>query len=355
MIYSDDKMAARRSGKLDGPIYESIYDSIDDLIVKSNGKNTDEIKALKITIEKLKLEHRLEIAANENEIESKELQIQEMEIQCKKRENQINAKEIEIETKDFQAQDKDNLIKAQEIKIQDFQLQIQTKEDQIKEMKKQLTEKESQLQAKDIQLRVQVIQIEEKKNQLQTKEDQILDKDILLKEKDNQIQAKEYQVLELENENKLLKMKTDDVGEETSDDLLNKGIKKFFYGERICLSNSYKEWFDFMRIRLTKNTPNIFEKCLLVKVSCKAPTNAYYFTSYTRNCFYINQTKLNIFEKEWRHQTTTVSILHPKQINRSLKMKEGLKDKGFNRWKVDYVSKDYIDDEGCFIVVCLKK
>ena len=304
----------------DGPTYETMYDSIDDLIGKSNGKNADEIKVLKSTIENLCLKNKLEIAAKENEIEAKDIQIKEREnqikakelqiqakdIEIKERDNQIRAKEIQIQTKHFQ--EIVNQLKAKDIKIQDFHLQIQTKKDEIKE-------KESQLQAKDIQI----------------------------EEKDNQIQAKENQILELENENKLLKMKTN----------VEKKATPFI--NETYIDPIDQEWFDMTRIRLTKNTPYIFEKCLLVKVTCKSPTNAYYFNSSKKNNFFENQTQLNIFNKGWRHESTTVSIVHPIHDKKFLTMKECLKGNDFHQWKVDYVSNDYIDEDGYFIVVCSKK
>ena len=208
---------------------------------------------------------------------------------------------------------------------------------------------------------------------------QIQAKDIQIKDREIQIQFKENQILKLENEIKLLKMKTNDVEEETTPlrnekqtdqiaqiNLLNdfkyietdglpKGINKFFFGEKTGLFNSFQEWFDVMRIRLTENTPYIYEKFVLVKVTCRDPKNVYYFYSNDGNTFDATYTQLNIFDNGWRHESTSVLILHPNHVYKSLKMREDLKSEGCHCWKVDYVPKGCIDEDGYFIIVCLKK
>ena len=256
-------MAARRNSKLDDPIYESIYDSIDDLIVKTNGKNADEIKALESTIEKLRSKHKLEIAEKEKEIEAKELQIQ--------------AKENQIQLKD---------------------IQIQKLENESTPLKH---EKQMETNAAAI------------------------------------------------SEEKYDKMSTGD--------LLTKGIKQFFFEKnQTGLSNSYQEWFDVMRTRLRKNTPHMFKKCLVVKVTCKNPNQTLFkFFSYYENIFNYNETRLNIFNEAWTHDSTTVLILHPNDENEFVTMKESSKGNDYHYWEVDYVHNDYIDEDGYFIVLCLKK
>ena len=136
-------------------------------------------------------------------------------------------------------------------------------------------------------------------------------------------------------------------------DLLTDGIEEFFLKENP--QNSYPEWFDVMRKRLTKNRPYIYKRFVLVKVSCKNPNKAYYLNSHDGNNFLDDETELNIFHKGWRHKTTTVSILHPNHVNKCLTMKKDLKDNDCHGWKAHYVSKEYIDEDGCFIIVGLKK
>ena len=89
-------MAAKR----DEPIYESIYDSIDEIIGKSNGRNPDEIKALKNTIKNLSLKHKLEVATKEKEIQAKEIQMKDMEIEILKLENEVKSMELKSRQKD---------------------------------------------------------------------------------------------------------------------------------------------------------------------------------------------------------------------------------------------------------------
>ena len=138
-----------------------------------------------------------------------------------------------------------------------------------------------------IEIQAKDIEIMENKNQLK-------DKDIIIQAKENQIKANTDQNLKLENEIKLLKMKTNDVEEESrpndetekdvlndsymeTKDLLTNGIEKFFFGKS-GLTNSYKEWFGVMATRLMKNNPYIFEKFVLVKVNCKNPKDGYYLS-----------------------------------------------------------------------------
>ena len=228
------------------------------------------------------------------------------------------------------------------------------------------------------------IEIMENKNQIQAKENQILklehenqllkmktnDHEIVIMESKNQVQAKENQIIKLENENKLLKTKTNDHEEVTplknekqieriiknysnimsTDDLLFDGVEEFF------LRKNYKEWFGVMTTRLTKNSPYIFEMFVLVKVTKLGdPKIEYTFTTCDINNFYDNQTQLNIFDKGWRHETAKVSILHPKLVQKSIQMKEGDKYRSCSHWTVDKIPNEYIDEDGYFIVLCLKK
>ena len=110
-----------------------------------------------------------------------------------------------------------------------------------------------------------------------------------------------------------------------------------------------------MRTRLTKNNPCMAEKFVLVKLTCRNPMNAYFFYSSNENRFSDNCTKLNIFNKGWRQEATTVSILHPKQVNKCLAMKQGLQSNNLHKWYVNNIPKYFIDEVGQIMIVCLKK
>ena len=64
-----------------------------------------------------------------------------------------------------------------------------------------------------------------------------------------------------------------------TEDLLTKGIAKYFFGEELQTGfyNLYNKWFELMAARLMKNTPFIFEKSVLVKVTCKNPAAKFFF------------------------------------------------------------------------------
>ena len=141
--------------------------------------------------------------------------------------------------------------------------------------------------------------------------------------------------LKLENENKSLKLKCDTV-EVTptcekqlhppvydapkpqenifmnTDDLLNEGIAKFFFGEKIrtVFYNLYQEWFNVMTKRMGENSAFIYERFVLVKLTYKDPVKRYIFcshkdkTSYGDNC-----TNLQILDKELTHETSSVLVL----------------------------------------------
>ena len=302
----------KKNGEPDEPIYEIIYDSINKLIGQSNGKNVNEIKALKSTIEKLRSKHKLEIAAKENEIEAKELQIQAKEIQIKERENQIQAKGIQI--KDFELQNK-----AEDV---------------------QILERENQLQGKDIQ-------IQKLKNEIE-----------ILKMKTNDVDVTPLEHWNIKNkwEQKQLQPLKEEYDKMSDDYLFTKGIEQFFFRNNFQTGYSYPEWFDVIRTKLrVYNCSYVFQKFVLVKVKCFKPNNSYYFTSFYEDSFYDQRTKLNIFNRGWRHESATVSILHPNDVNNSLKMKEDGKEYNHHQWKVTNIPKDYIDKDGYFIILCLKK
>ena len=190
---------------------------------------------------------------------------------------------------------------------------------------------------------------------------------------------KEIQILKLENENNMLKLKYNDVQDVTplknekqtepikafisqkdanefyinTDDLLTKGVAKFFFGEQ--LNYSYNEWFEVMAARMTKNTPFIFEKSVMVKVKCRNPAQGYTFYSGKVINKYDDQvTDLKIFDKGWTHDTASVFILHPNSVNKSIHMKESVKIIKNHGWYVASIPEDYIEKDGFFVVLCLK-
>ena len=203
-----------------------------------------------------------------------------------------------------------------------------------------------------------------------------------MKDKELRMKDKDIQILKLENENKLLKMKTKDVEEETTlsknvkqiepieampkksvddvymsiDDLVIYGIEKFFFGKS-GFSDSYDEWFDVMDSRLTKNNPFIFEKFVLVKVNCKNSKDGYYFYSCNENTFYGQRTDLKIYNKGWRHGTSIVLMLHPYLVNKSLRLIED-GDTGtskINFWSVESIPEVHIERDSSVVILCLKK
>ena len=135
-------------------------------------------------------------------------------------------------------------------------------------------------------------------------------------------------------------------------DLLANGINKFF-GH--VVQASYKEWFDATFESLSKDYPVISEKFVFLKVKCKDQTKHYAFYSHHQNYYDDQQTNLNIFNKGWKHENTEVSILHPNSINKSIQMKEGGKSDTYHHWSVNTIPKEYIGEDGYFIVLCLKK
>ena len=205
-------------------------------------------------------------------------------------------------------------------------------QDAINDIEKCLNGKHSQ-ELKALKNVIKILKMEHK-IEIQARDIEIMENKNQLKDKEIQIKANTDQILKLENENKLLKMKTNDIEEETTplknekqiksylnmntDDLLTDGIAKFPLIEK--LSNSYQEWFGVMTTRLDRNYPYIFEKFVLVKVNCKNSKDRYYFYSRNENIFYDQVTNLDIYNKGFRHETTTVSILHPNFVNKSIQM-----------------------------------
>ena len=95
-------------------LYESIYGSIDDLIGKSNGKNTDEIKALKRTITNLESKHNLKILEM---VHAKEIQIKAKTVKIKEMENQLHVKEVELKKMELRMKDKNKEVEFKEMEL----------------------------------------------------------------------------------------------------------------------------------------------------------------------------------------------------------------------------------------------
>ena len=186
-------------------------------------------------------------------------------------------------------------------------------QDAINDIEKCLNGKHSQ-ELKALKNAIKILRMEH--------EIKIMENKNQLKDKEIQIKANTDQILKLENENKLLKMKTNDIEEETTplknekqiksylnmntDDLLTDGIAKFPLIEK--LSNSYQELFGVMTTRLDRNYPYIYEKFVLVKVTCYFPRSRYTFTSFDRNTFSDQQTYLNIYDKGFRYELSLIHI-----------------------------------------------
>ena len=187
------------------------------------------------------------------------------------------------------------------------------------------------------------------------------------------VHAKEIQILKLENENKLLRIKSNDVEEKpknekqiepkqsyinmSNEDLLTNGIETFFLDDNE-IQNSYQEWFEIMSTRISKETPLrdvISDRFVLVKKVCQNPTSIYKFSSYIHNIYQVQQTDLNIFNKRFLHNTTIVYILHPKKIIKSIQMKEHATGADYHQWLVNAVPEEYLDRDGNIVILCLKK
>lgn len=177
----------------------------------------------------------------------------------------------------------------------------------------------------------------------------------------------------------------------STDDLLTKGVEKYFLREELHnsyignqkeeeeeekqkqsedFSNSltYRQWFEVMATRLTRTAPFVFEKFVLMKIKCKSPKQEYAFFTFKKkidkkfflfseeeNKYYEQHTNLKILTKGWRHDTTTVLILHPDHALRSIKMIEGGMEDHYCGWYVDYIPQECIyNKDGFFIVICLK-
>ena len=94
---------------------------------------------------------------------------------------------------------------------------------------------------------------------------------------------------------------------------------------------------------------------MLVKLTWNDPIKGYFFYSHKeKRCYENNSAFLKIFDKEWKHETSSVLILHSSVVNCSIQMGESFKCSTYHRWNVESISKEHIDKDGSFIVLCLK-
>ena len=286
---------------------DTIQNAFDEIEKCLNEQPNVDINALKNSFKLLKLEHKIFKQANE--------------IQIKDKENQIKDKEIQIQAKDY--------------KILKLENQIKAKENETKSKETQET------QEKDIQ---------------------ILKLQNQIKERETEVQAKDIEILELKNENKLLKSEKEipmkAYIEMSINALVINGIEKFFLcsNEEEGVHFTYREWFKIMFERISKNIPFIFDKFVLVKVTCNDPTKEYRFYSDKQNDFSYNQrTDLNIFNKGWKHNTTRVFILNPNSIIKSVQMEKGNRSIDYHGWNIGHIQNESIGEDGFFVVLSLKK
>ena len=62
----------------------------------------------------------------------------------------------------------------------------------------------------------------------------------------------------------------------------------------------------------------------------------------------------HVFNKGWKHDATSVLILHPNLNNKSIQMKESCTTISYHEWNVSSIPEDYIGKDGFFVVLCLK-
>ena len=275
-----------------------------------HGRSNAEIETLKNTIKMLNLEHKVEILEKEKEIQEKEIHILKLENEKKI----LNAeKENEMAILNVDNENKITILKAENEK--------------------------------------KILELENERKILNAEN--------------------EKRTLELENEIKVLKLKDENVqpinwNERSgqlipnemylnNNDLVVKGINMYFLGEaqNDFFFHSYERWFDAMQTRAYQNNFFVMENFVVVKVRCSNPKRIYKFYSSKQNGFRIQETWLNIMDKAWNHDTSKVLILHPSQVNKCLQMNEGIGNNYL--WFVNSIPDEYIGQDWCHFVLCLKK
>ena len=204
-------------------------------------------------------------------------------------------------------------------------------------------------------------------NALQGKQIRIMELEKVVEEKTAQNTILEQQLLEkkeVEAENEVLKKRIQHVTKTTNefmmdkDIILLKGIEKFFWKDNTpsVLLTNYREWFRCMDSRLDKYAPIVHEEYVLVKVKCENPEKSYRIDSDQRNDFtHFGRTALNIFNKGWRHETASVYILHPNDVNKYIEMKVTTKAPAYHGWDVYCIPKEYRRQGDFFIILFLRK
>ena len=143
-----------------------------------------------------------------------------------------------------------------------------------------------------------------------------------------------------------------------TEDLLSKGIRRFFGREQETQDgfyNHYYDWFQSMTGRIGKNNPVIHEEYVLAKVKCKDLSVQYMIYSFDQNQYKDQYTYLSIFHKGWKHDTTSVLILHPTHINKSIEMEKSAKlSAKCHQWRVFPISKEHRVEDDFFIVLFVK-
>ena len=302
----------------DNQCNNDMNEAISDIEKCFNGSHTHELKALKKAFKTFQLEHKVELM-------EKDLQIKDKEIRFKKKETEIQAKEAQIA-----------MLKKENEALK-IKCKIAEEEDTTKSQPP-LKENEIEIQQPEngIESRNEV----EKIIEIASKEECAPNRPQMQKEK--QIEPVKSSVMCIKNAHKSFEI--------ILNDLLQNGIKKFFCDDE--LNHFYKDWFNSIFESLRKDSPVITEKFVLVKVKCKDTTKQYYVNSTDQNKYGDNYTHLNIFNKGRSHENTKLLILHPNSINNAIQMKKVV---NWKQWIIDTIPKEYIGEDGYFIVLCLKK
>ena len=300
-------------------------EAISDIEKCLEGKHSNELKALKKAFKTLQLEHKVEIM---EKVQTKDVELKNKDLQIKDKEIQIKNKEIQIQAKEAQIEKIEKEIELLKIKNKDS--------DEVETSKSQSTQREKENENPKLESEIKASEKEQNATKIE-----ITNKPSL-KRNEEEIKPVNQPMISFKVAGALFKAHLDG--------LLSNGITKFFHEGNVPAS--YKEWFGVIHERLSG--PVITEKYVLVKVKCKDTTKQYSVVSYNQNKCYDQYTHLNIFDKGWRHENTKVSILHPNSINNAIQMKKGGKNANYHEWIVDKIPKEYISEDGYFIVLCLR-
>ena len=176
------------------------------------------------------------------------------------------------------------------------------------------------------------------------------------------------EIRKVEEENKLLRIEfneaTKNLTKETMESFMGRNIlfpsdmtKYFLKQENPSdqFNTMYCGWFQSIDNKLEKNNPVIQEEYVLLKVKFKDPSKEYEICSSHGNHYDDQSTVLDIFKKDWKHDTASVFILHPTHINKSIGMGKGEKHTLYHCWIVDSVPNEYRAGEDDFFIILLLK